>query len=208
MLFNFLKNLMQICWFIIKPFMRFTVIFYLKFNIILIHFFIETKIGYSLYFFCLLYGLFGCSDTQDSSCHVSNVLATLLVLYIMSTIVELWFLVKIPFTRKMLDNLLTKEYVLKDLNDHTLSQMTFKTFGIFIATVFIDSATAQVEHIQNESNAKEIMNDYYKSLKKAELKPDLDSKLYNDASNEAYSHLNKKPKGFISKSISKIFPFK
>ena len=202
MLFNFLKNLMQICWFIIKPFMRFTVIFYLKFNIRLIRFFIETKIGYSLYFFCLLYGLFGCSDTQDSSCHVSNVLATLLVLYIMSTIVELWFLVKIPFTRKMLDNLLTKEYVLKDLNDHTLSQMTFKTFGIFIATVFIDSATAQVEHIQNESNSRHPMDDYYKALEVKQEKPDFNAREYKDAIKERNFHLHKKAEGLFTKSVN------
>ena len=200
--FNLLKKSVQTSWSQIKLSVKVTVIFYLKFNIILIHFFIETKIGYSFYLFCLLYGFFGCSNTQNSSCYITDVLATLLVLYVMSTIVELWFLVKIPFTRKILDNLLTKEYVFKNLNDHILSQMTFKTFGIFIATVCIDSATAQVEQIQNKSNAREIMNEYYKSLEKAELKPDLNLKLYNDARNEAYFNLNKTPEGLISKSIS------
>ena len=174
-------------------------------HISLIYFFIETKIGYSFYIFCVLYGLFGCDKTN---CYVSNIFAIFFVLYIISTVVELWFLVKIPFIRKILDNFLTKEYILKHFNDHILSKIAFKTFGLFIATILIDSGTAYVEQMKNQSSAIEIMDEYYKSLNKAELKHDPNSKLYKDAINKAYCHLDKKPEGLIFKSINKIFTFK
>ena len=198
--FNFLKNLLQTCWSTIKLSVKVTTIFYLKFNIRLTHFFIETKIGYSFFLFSTLYGLFGCSSAE--TCHVTHALATLLVLYIMSTVAELWFLVKIPFTRKILDQLLTKEYILKYMGEHSYTKAAFKTFLTVIGAVALESGTSHVEHIQNTANSRHPMDDYYKALEVKQEKPDFNAREYKDAIKERNFHLHKKAEGLFTKSVN------
>lgn len=91
---------------------------YLKLHIILIYFFIETKIGYSFYLFFVLYGFFGFDETNY---HESHDFASLFVLYIIKTTIELWLLFTIPFTKKYLDQLLTEKYIVRYLGGYNLT---------------------------------------------------------------------------------------
>ncbi len=205
--FNTLKKWIQIYWsqiifflkLIILSYLTLTFKLYLKLHIPLIYFLIETKFGYSFYFFLILYGFFSCNGIN---CHAANTFAAFFVLYIIQSAFELLMLFKIPFTRKILEDLLTKKYILSYFNEYTLTRIFFKTVGLFIGAVFIDVSTEYLDHLQNQVNAKKIMDDYHTSLKIAGLQHDFDSDAYKNAIREAYSNLHRKPVGLISKSIN------
>jgi len=171
----------------------------LKFNIRLLHFFGKTKIGYSFYLFAVLYGLFGCSNSEN--CHDSHIFATFFVLYIISTAIEIWFLVKIPFTRKILDELLTKEYILKYLSEYTASKLVLSFVSSAVGAVILESGTKYVEHQQNLQNSREFLRDYYAGLEHTNQKHNPNSREYKDAINERNFHLRQRSEGLFTKGI-------
>ena len=194
-----LNHLVQRYWSKIRPFIKFTATLYLKVNIRLIHFFIETKIGFSLFLFLMIYGLFGCTNSEN--CKLSHALALYFILYLMSTIVEFWFLVKIPFTRKILDELLTKAYIVKYLGEHTLTKTTVKAFGTAFTILAIESGSSHMETLGHIQKSRGPIDDYYAGLEHSGAKHDPNSRDYRDAIKQRDFHLRQKSEGLFTKTL-------
>ncbi len=110
-LINLLKNLLQ-------KILHFNILcfkFYLKLQLKLIWFFTETKIGYCIYLFCIMYGVSGLSSTKNE---VIKAWCILFAITIAGLVVQWYILVKIPFTKKLLENWLTREYIVNHFGEY------------------------------------------------------------------------------------------
>lgn len=101
--------------------------FYVKFlfkcDLKLISFFSDNLFGYIFYIFCIFYGFFGC---QSENCNITHSLATIFVLTMIGLVLQTYILVKIPFTRDYLENLLGKNYIENHLGKYTGSEAVIK----------------------------------------------------------------------------------
>ena len=97
---------------IFKKFILFIIAIYFKFQIRLVYLFMTSSSFYLLYIYLVAYGLYGGSISGYNNTHL---VAFCIVFYLIGTIIELYILCKIPMTRKFLDNLLTKQYIIKYL---------------------------------------------------------------------------------------------
>ena len=66
----------------------------------------------------------------------------------------MYLICKVPFTRKCLDKLVTKEYVLKYLGDFTGSKQLYKLVGATTGIIGIEAATEYLNHARTEKNLK------------------------------------------------------
>ncbi len=137
--------------------MKYSLKIFFKLHIRFAHFFIETTIGITFYTFCVLYGLFGCDGTN---CQASNTFAGLFALYTFGTIIVLWFLLKFPLSRPFLEELLTKDYIIKYLGKYTVSRLAVRAGSILLSTGVLEATTSHLEHLQNQANAK-VVHDMY-----------------------------------------------
>ncbi len=88
---------------------------YFKFNTRLVHFFVGTKIGFAFYVLCIVYHFYSHNDINNTILANFN---TFLFYLIINTSVGLWFLLKIPFSRRFLEGLLTKKYLIRYLGKY------------------------------------------------------------------------------------------
>ncbi len=89
---------------------------YFSIDIKLIYFFSDTLPGYLFYLFCIFYGFFGCTG---ENCTITHSLAAIFVVIMIGLVIQTYILVKIPFTRKYLENLVGKDYLEKYLGKYT-----------------------------------------------------------------------------------------
>lgn len=87
-----------------------------KVQLKIIWFFTNTLIGYALFVFLFIYGFFGCLHGE---CMPSNSISALIATVIIYSTLELYILVKIPFTREYLENLLGKDFIIAHLGQYT-----------------------------------------------------------------------------------------
>ena len=83
---------------------------FVKFDLQLLRFFSDNIFGYSFYIFCLFYGFFGCNHDVNP-CNITHSLAAIFVCFLSGLMVQTYILVKIPFTRQYLENLVGKQYI-------------------------------------------------------------------------------------------------
>ena len=103
----------------INPIMKFLFQFDLRF----ISFFSDNIFGYIFYIFCVLYGFFGCSGND---CTFSHSYAAIFAVFTVSLTIQTYLLVKIPFTRAYLENLLGTAYIEKYLGKYKWSEVLVK----------------------------------------------------------------------------------
>ena len=95
---------------ILKKFFLLILAIYLKINIRILHLFINSFLSYLVYIFLVAYSLYG---VKGSDCNNTHVVSIFITSYFVITSVKLYVLCKVPVTRKFLDDLLTKEYIIK-----------------------------------------------------------------------------------------------
>ena len=172
---------------------------YFKFHIRLVHFFIETKVGFLFYVFCVFYGFFGHNQTPVPA---SNFFAALFALYILESSIELWILVKIPFSRKFLEKLLTRQYIIRYLGENIGSKIVSKAATIIVSTAAVESGTKYIEAVINKDNANAVHDTYINDMKSAGRTVDPSSKEYNKMIEEKNFHLRQPTTGIITKTIN------
>ena len=161
---NFLKNSALLVkkivfydlklFFYIKKCCSFIFKLYFKVNIRLLHFITENMFGYLVYLFVMVYGTYGGRDTGVYE--TSHYISLFITMYLLGQAVELYVLCKIPFTRKLLDNLLTKEYILKYLGEHTMSKLFLKMAVPLVGTAAIEVYTAEQSLERNSDAVKKV----------------------------------------------------
>ena len=127
----------KICLFFKRCFL-FGVKQYLKFNIILIYIFSEYSVFYLFYLFLVMYGSYGGRETGFETSHYTGFFITS---YLLGTSIEIFLICKIASTRKFLDNLLGKEYIISYLEKHAFTLPVVKFVLPIIATGVTEIAT-------------------------------------------------------------------
>ena len=79
----------------------------IKIDIRLLCFF-SSKFGYGFYLWCMVYAFFGCTGNE---CKISHSLAAIFVLFLIGLMLQTYILLKIPFTRQYLENLVRQSYI-------------------------------------------------------------------------------------------------
>lgn len=139
----------------INPIMKFLFQFDLRF----ISFFSDNLFGYSFYIFCVVYGFFGCSG---DSCTIPHSCAAIFAVFTVSLTIQTYLLVKIPFTRAYLENLLGATYIEKYLGKYTGSEALAKVAKHTLPIL----ALGVTEHFTASSEAAR----YYKAADSVEKK--------------------------------------
>ena len=118
-----------------------------KIDLRLISFFSDNLFGYAFYLFCLIYGFFGCSS-NDNNCTIFHSLAAIFVCCLIGLTIQTYALVKIPYTKAYLENLIGKNYIEQYLGKYTVSESLVKIFkyvGPWIALTGAELITAKAE---------------------------------------------------------------
>jgi len=197
MSFNALKNLIQTYWPEIKLFIKFYVTLYFKLTIRLVHFFSKTYVGYSIYIFCFFYGFFGCHGT---TCGLSHSLAGYFTFLMISLAFEIWILVKIPATRKFLDQLVGADYIIKYLGKFTGSISMLRYISPIVAVAVAEGLTQSIESANNRINAKAPLDEYWKNVEKSGNPHDPKSSKYAEATKRSHELLSKPAQGIFTKT--------
>jgi hypothetical protein len=138
------------------------------FDIKLIYYFSSFFPGYLFYLFCIFYGFFGCSG---ENCHVTHGLACGFALFMVGLVIQTYLLLKIPYTRNFLENLIGKSYLIKYLGEYTGSEAVVKITKYVapaLTTLLIDMVTATTEE-----------NRYMRAAKQVQINFDDDNKIMN-----------------------------
>ncbi len=151
---------------------------YFELHIRLVHFFSKTMIGYSFYIFCFFYGFFGCHGT---TCGSSNLLASYFAVIMISLSSEIWFIVKIPITRKWLAQLVGEDYIIKYLGEYTSTLSLFRYLTPVAAITAAEILTHTAENMNNKYTSDAILDEYWKNVKESNIPHDPNSKKYAEA---------------------------
>jgi len=159
-------------------------------DIKLIYFFSNTLIGYIFYIFCIFYGFFGCTG---DNCNIMHSLAAIFVVSMIGLVIQTYALVKIPFTRAYLENLVGKNSLDKYLGKYTGSEAVTQiikyalpALGLMYAEVY--SANQQQERFLKAAETTE--NNFYRDCKAINRIP----------SDEEYKAMCKVRDDYINKS--------
>ena len=188
----YIQNLVKIY---VKNFLYYSI----KFDIRLIHFFSENVYGYAFYNFAIIFGFFTNSNFFMFTCFCQ-----LFVCFMLGTVVQTYVLLKIPYTRKFLENLLSIDYIEKYLGKFSFSSGTVKMIkylGPIVALAVVDVATARETSRQlYESSKMSLEKDVacYKSLGRDPSAEEI--KVMFDKSDK-YIREASKAKGLISRSF-------
>ena len=116
-----------------------------KLDLKLLYFFSDNLVGYLFYIFCIFYGFFGC---QSENCDPTHLVAMLFSLFMMGLMIQTYILLKIPYTRDYLQNLVGKEYIEQYLGKYSGSAAIgklFKYVGPAIAIGTVEAASSTME---------------------------------------------------------------
>ena len=139
--FNTLKNLLNMLFY--NDIVRMLV----KIDLRLLGFFSDNIFRYAFYLWCLLYGFFGCSGNK---CTISHSLAAIFVLFLVGLILQTYILLKIPFIRQYLENLVGKNYIEKCLGKYTGTDALVKLLKYCGPVVTLTGAELITANIQAE----------------------------------------------------------
>jgi len=130
----------------------------------LIYFFSDTLIGYVFYIFCIFYGFFGCTNS-NGNCNITHGLAAVFVIFMIGLVIQTYALVKIPFTRAYLENLVGKDFLEKYLGKYRSSEALAKILkyaspavGLLVA----ETITANQEHQRFLNAAKATEENFFR----------------------------------------------
>ena len=193
--FNTLKNLLNKL--IYNDILRFLV----KTDIRLLCFF-STKFGYGFYLWCILYGFFGCSNNE---CTIFHSLAAIFVLFLIGLMLQTYILLKIPFTRQYLENLVGQSYIEKYLGKYTGSKALItllKYCGPAITLTGAELITANIEAERQFAAAREVKQVFDETNKLAGFEPSLEEIKQNSELQLNYIKKASNAKGIISRGFA------
>lgn len=196
--FNSLKSLVQSYLPKLKSFIKFYVTLYFKLHIRSVHFFSRTYLGFGFYLFCFFYGFFGCHGTN---CNLSNFLAGYFALLMISLSAEIFFLVKVPITRKWIGQLVGEDYIIKYLGKFSGSVSLFKYLTPVFAITTSEILTHTAENVNNKYLSDQVLNEYWKNVEKSGLPHDPNSKKYAEATKRSFDILNKPVHGIFTRTV-------
>jgi hypothetical protein len=175
-----------------------------KFDIRLLCFFSDNIFGYGFYLWCLFYGFFGCSRDD---CTISHSLAALFVLFLFGLMLQTYILLKIPFTREYLENLVGQSYIEKYLGKYTGSEMLIKLFkycGPVIAAAGAELLTANIEAQRQFEAAQQAQRIFDQHHKAAGSLPSVEELKQNADLQLEYVKKASNAKGIISRGFAAI----
>ena len=140
--------------------------FFFTIDMKLIYFFSDNPFGYAFYIFCIFYGFFGCTG---DNCKMTHSLAAIFVVFMIGLVIQTYALVKIPFTREYLENLLGKDFIEKYLGKYTGSGAVAKMFkyvGPAMGLLAVETITANQQSDRFLRAAKLTEDNFFSDLKK------------------------------------------
>jgi hypothetical protein len=145
--------------------------FFFIIDLKLIYFFSDTLVGYIFYIFCTFYGFFGCTG---DNCRITHSLAAIFVVFMIGLVIQTYVLVKIPFTRHYLENLVSKDFIEKYLGKYTGSAAVVKMTkylapALSLVTAEVITANQQSERFLNAAKSTE--NNFYRDCEKTHRIP-------------------------------------
>ena len=145
--------------------------FFFTIDIKLIYFFSDTLAGYIFYIFCIFYGFFGCTG---DNCNITHSLAAIFVVFMIGLVIQTYALVKIPFTREYLENLVGKDVLEKYLGKYTGSEALTKIIKYVVPAIGLMAAETMTTNQQREGfldAAKSTEENFYRDCKKTNCMP-------------------------------------
>ena len=132
---------------------------YFKAHIRLLHFLTENTFAYLIYIFLAAYGSYGGKDTGVYE--LSHYIATFFVLYCFGTGLFLFLVCKLKVPRQILENLVTKEYIIKYLGEYTASKLLVKLAVPSIALAGLETFTSRSGLETHQSNLDAVYEKCY-----------------------------------------------
>lgn len=145
--------------------------FFFVIDLKLIYFFSDTLVGYIFYIFCIFYGFFGCTN---DNCNITHSLAAIFVVFMIGLTIQTYVLVKIPFTREYLKNLLGKDFLEKYLGKYTGFWALVKIVKYVVPAVGLVAAETITANQQSEkflNAAKSTEKNFYRDCEKTHRLP-------------------------------------
>lgn len=174
-------------------------------DIKLIYFFSDTLVGYSFYIFCMFYGFFGCTN---DNCNITHSLAAIFVVFMIGLVIQTYILVKIPFARDYLENLVGKDLLEKYLGKYTGSEAlakAIKYMGPAVSLLAAETITANQQSERFLNAAKCTEENFYRDCEKTHHMPsDQDYKTMCKVRDE-YINKAAHSNGIISRGLASSF---
>ena len=169
------------------------------FQLKVIWIFTETFAGYAIYLFSIFYGVSGLSSEKNE---VLKAWCIVFALYVVGSVVQWYILVKIPSTRKLLENVVGKDVIISHLGEYTASRAFLKTIvtlGPFLGIATTEVVTKEHDLSENLRKSDAHIKRNLEIYKNANL--DFDKKTLDKVLNEANALANAPTKGLVTKTI-------
>lgn len=194
-LFHYIKLIFNKYFYYNKLYIKYYLILQLK----IIQIFTETFFGYAFYLFCTLYGVSGLSSEKNE---VLKAWCIIFVIYVAGSVVQWYILVKIPSTKKLLENFIGKDFIISHLGQYTASKALVKiavTVGPFVGIAAAEIFTKQQNLSENMRKSDYHIKTGVENYKQAGL--DVDKKFMDKLLNDSKTIANQPTKGIVSKAI-------
>lgn len=176
--------------------------FLFKCDLRIISFFADNLFNYAFYIFCIFYGFFGCISPN---CVLTNSLAAIFVAFLIGLVIQTYILIKIPFTRAYLENLVSKNYIEKYLGKYTGSEATLKLIKYIApaaSLALVEHYTANIVETKNLSAAKLTEENFYFDHQKSGSVPSKEKVLEMRATRDNYIKQAANSTGVISRGFA------
>lgn len=194
-LFNYIKLFFNKYLYYNKLYIKYYLIFQLK----VIWIFTETFLGYAIYLFCIFYGVSGLSSQNNEALKACCII---FAIYVAGSVVQWYILVKIPSTKKFLENFIGKNVIISHLGDYVGSRAVVKgvmTLGPFVGIATAEIVTKQQNLLENFSKSDAHLKRTLDTYKDANIT--VDKKTLDRILTEANALANAPTKGVVTRAI-------
>lgn len=164
-------------------------------NILLVYFFSRTAAGNCLFVFSILYSFF---FSDEATFHLSNVLASVIVMDTLDLSIVLCVVLLIPKSRTYLINLLGEEFIHKYLPKKGFKSLVILIF-IFFGMQAIELYTTIVDAAQNADIGNQVRHDYRLYLETTGDKYNIKEELFTQMQEICATYVVKRPEGIFRK---------
>lgn len=194
-LFNFIKKFFILCFNLNVFYLR----NYLKFQLKVIWTFTDTFPGYLIFLFCTFYGV---SGLHSQSNEILKAWCMLFVIFIAGSTLQWYILIKLPSTKKLLENFVGKEFIISHLGEYTGSKALIKVAAtltpvfLTVGSEVLTNAHAQALNIEKANNHLRLSVDTYKENSLEMNQKNLDKHIA-----QAQAIASQPTKGLVTKAI-------
>lgn len=170
----------------------------------LIYFFSDTLVRYIFYIFCIFYGFFGCTN---DNCNITHSLAAIFVVFMIGLVIQTYVLMKIPFTRAYLENLVGKDFLEKYLGKYTSSEALVKILkyiGPAVGLIAAETITSNQNHQRFLDAAKATEENFYRDCEKTHRIPTHEEYKIMFEARDKYINKAAYANGIISRGIATV----